>query len=200
MAVQVLNRSIRDEIYRRTLAAVKREIARTGGNPEEPMALIGQCLEFAWQGYCVIKEWPGAPRTIIQAGSAQWPRIPPELDDGVSPTHFSYQWEGDSAVTRLVRAGMVPIVRRPDGQVATSLPEMHVWLACPESRELIDFTTGQWPTACKVLLGQEWLAADPPAYLWTFGTRCPSGVHYRPERDAIATVVHLLHQQGRQYP
>src|SRR5262249_18402555 len=97
MPVQVLNRDIRDEIFRRTLAAVKREVARTGGNPEDPLSLIGSCLEFAWQGYLILKDWPGAPRTIIQAGSAQWPRIRPEMDDGVSPTHFAYEWDGDSA-------------------------------------------------------------------------------------------------------
>ena len=53
------------------------------------------------------------------------------------------------------------------GQIAASLPEMHVWLGCPETGEVIDFTTGFWPAACKVLLGQDWLAAEPPAFTST---------------------------------
>jgi hypothetical protein len=200
MPVQALNRSVRDEIYQRALAAVKREIARTGGSPEEPSSLIGHRLELAWQGYRVIKEWPGAPRTIIQAGPARWPRVPPELDDGVSPTRFADRWEGDPAVTRLARAGIVPAARRPDGHVAAGLPEMHVWLACPGSGEPTDFTTGPWTAACKAPLGREWLAAGPPAYLRAFGTRCPGGARYRPGRGAIATAIRFLRQQGRQCP
>ena len=99
MPVQPLNKADRDEIFRRTLEAVRQEVGEN---------VVGNCLEFAWQGYRVIKAWPGAPRTIIQAGSAQWPRVPPEMDDGESPTNFSYEWDPDSPVARLFRAGVYP--------------------------------------------------------------------------------------------
>lgn len=191
MPVQVLNKTIRDEIYRRTLAAVESEVGSV---------LACHCLEFAWQSYRIIKEWPGAPRTIIQAGSAQWPRIPPELDDGVSPTHFAYEWDPDSAIARLVQSGIMPLIRRGDGNVAGSLPEMHVWLGCPDTGEIIDFTTGLWPSACMATLGQEWLAPRPPDYFWHFGTRLPEGVRYIAARAAIETVIAILHRQDRQYP
>ncbi len=193
MPVQTLNKVIRGDIYRRTRAAVENALG-------DAIALIGHCLEFAWQGYRIIKETPGAPRTLIQAGSARWPRVPPELDDGVSATHFAYEWHPDSDVARLVRAGIIPVVRRANGHTAASLPELHVWLGCPETGEIIDFTTGLWPSACRATLGEQWLAPPPPEYLWTFGSRLPSGVSYIADRNAIETVVCILHLQGRHYP
>lgn len=196
MPVQVLNKSIRDQIYRLTLAAVQREI----GDPDDPTLLIGRCLDFAWEGYRIIKAWPGAPRTVIQAGSAQWPRVPAELDDGECPTHFAYEWDPGSDVARLVVAGIAPVVWRADGHAAPSLPEMHVWLGCPDTGEIIDFTTGLWPLACKATLGLDWLALPPPEYVWTFGNRLPEGVRYVASREAIDCVIAILYQQGRDYP
>ena len=200
MPVQPLNQTARDEIYRRTLAAVKGEIARVGGDPDDPAALLGQCLEFAWQGYLLIKGWPGAPRTVIQGGSAQWTRVPPEMDDGVSPTHFAYVWDPEAPLTRLARQGVLTALRRPDGQVAPSLPEMHVWLGCPDTNEVIDFTVGFWPAACKALTGLEWPAPLPPDYLWCLGPRRPRRVNYIPDGEAVAVAVNLLRRQGRDYP
>ena len=69
MPVQLLSKSIRDTIYQRVLDAVRAEL---GGEAR----LVGRCLEFAWQGYQILKPWPGAARTIIQAGSACWPSAP----------------------------------------------------------------------------------------------------------------------------
>lgn len=129
MPVQVLNKAVRDEIYARTLAAVRAEIAPDAA-PDDNTLLIGQCLEFAYHSYRTIRDWPGAPRTLIQAGSAQWPRVQPHLDDGVSPTHFAYEWDPQSAFARLVRSGTIPVARRADGHLALCLPEIHVWLAC----------------------------------------------------------------------
>lgn len=192
MPVQVLNRATRDEIHRRTLAAAR---AEAGDAP-----LIGRCLDLAWHGYRILKAWPGAPRTIIQAGSAQWPRVPPHLDDGVSPTHFAYEWDPDSQFAQLLRLGVFPLVQAADGHVAASLPEIHVWLACPDTQEIIDFTSGVWPAACEATLGLPWLADLPPDYLWTFGTKLPPNVNYRASRDAIDAVIAVLAAQDRPYP
>jgi hypothetical protein len=126
--------------------------------------------------------------------------MPPELDDGTSPTHFAYEWDPESPVARLARVGMSPVIRRGDGWVAASLPEMHVWLGCPRSGEVIDFTVGLWPAACLATIGAQWLAPPPPEYLWTFGAKLPAGVHYVRCRDAIDCVVAVLRAQGRQYP
>ena len=102
MPVQKLNQTTRDEIFQRTLAAVR----------AEQMHLAGNCLEFAWHGYRIIKSYAGAPRTIIQAGTAQWPRL--GADDGVSPTHFSYEWNPDAEPTRLFLSDAIPLVERTE--------------------------------------------------------------------------------------
>jgi hypothetical protein len=91
-------------------------------------------------------------------------------------------------------------VRRADGKVAFSLPEMHVWLGCPGTGELIDFSTGLWPAACKATTGLDWPAPAPPEYVWAFGDRLPAGASYAPCREAIDLVVLLLRRQGRDYP
>lgn len=196
MPVQALNGSTREAIYRRTLAAVMAEI----GDPDDPSQLIGRCLDIAWHGYRLIKDWPCAPRTILQAGSCQWPRVAPELDDGRSPTHFAYMWDGDSPIAHLVRSGIIPVIQRTDGHVAPSLPEVHVWLGCPETGEIIDFTTGLWPLACKATLGLDWPGTQPPPFFWNFGTRLPADVRYVASREAIECVVAILRQQGNRYP
>jgi hypothetical protein len=77
---------------------------------------------------------------------------------------------------------------------------MHVWLASPDSGEVIDFTTGLWPEACRETIGEQWLAERPPEYLWTFGSRLPAGVRYMPDRDAIDLVIAVLRLQDREYP
>lgn len=196
MPVQRLNRDTRDRIHRLTVAAVLAEL----GDPDDRTQLIGRCLDFAWHGYRVLKAWPGAPRTIIQAGSAQWPRVPPEMDDGVSPTHFAYHWDPQSEPARLARAGVHVASGRLGGFPALSLPEVHVWLGCPDTGELIDFTTSLWPLACMRTLGLGWPGPLPPEYFWDFGTRRPPGVNYLADRDAISLAVALLRRQGRTYP
>ncbi|MFO0824963.1 MAG: hypothetical protein U0792_17890 [Gemmataceae bacterium] len=188
MPVQRLNKTIRDEIFQRTLAAVR----------AEQLHLASNCLEFAWHGSQIIKEFAGASRTIIQAGSASWPRL--AIDDGVSPTHFSYEWNAADPNTRLFASGHIPVVSRTDGHLQASLPEMHVWLACPDSGEIIDFTTGLWPQACRETLGEAWNALLPPDYLWTFVSRLPDGVRYIPDRDAIDLAIAILRLQDREYP
>ena len=97
-------------------------------------------------------------------------------------------------------SGQIPLVPRADGHLQASLPEMHVWLACPESGEVIDFTTGTLPQACLSTIGEPWLAPTPPEYLWTFGTRLPAGVRYVPDRDAIDLAIAVLRLQNREYP
>jgi hypothetical protein len=193
MTARALDKAARDDIHRRVIAAVRQELG-------EQAQLAGHCLEIAWQGHHLIKSLPAAPRTIIQAGSASWPRVPPELDDGQGPTHFSYEWDKDSDAARLLRLGLALVVRRADGLVACSLPEVHVWLACPETQELIDFSAGLLPAACKAAIGLEWLAPAPPDYLWAACTALPDGVSYRPSREAIDCVLAILRQQGRRYP
>ena len=69
------------------------------------------CLYWAHYTVEVLKAL--GIRAIIQAGSASWPRLRPDQDDGVSPTHHSYVWEQDSVVTTARLA-------------ASQMPELHV--------------------------------------------------------------------------
>lgn len=177
-----------------TLAAVRAALGHSGDN-DDRAALAGRCLDFAWEGYRILRTWPGAPRTILQAGSAQWPRVPPAMDDGTSPTHFAYQWEPNRE-----RPGGDAVVGTRHDPLVLSLPEVHVWLGCPDTGEIIDFSTGLWPLSCELALGLPWPGPLPPDYFWNFGSRRPAGVNYLPDRDAIDLVVALLRLQGRRYP
>ncbi len=132
----------------------------------------GLCLYWAAFGVTEIRSW-GRP-AIIQAGTASWPRIRPEEDDGVMATHFSYVWTPGS---------------RPD-HAAGKLPEMHVWIALPDTLEVVDFTTSLWPDQCRKVTGMEWTAPDPPPWIWT--KRLPPGVVYTPDHDAIALARTLI--------
>jgi hypothetical protein len=54
MPVQKLNKTIRDAIFQQTRVAV---------STEQPH-LIGNCLEFAWHGYQIIKAFGGSPNLL----------------------------------------------------------------------------------------------------------------------------------------
>ena len=120
---------------------------------------------------------------MLQAGSAFWPRIRPEDDDGVVSTHFGYRWNGvdDPLTASFLAAGR--------------LPELHVWLAlsptfCPvvDGPVLIDPTTGDWPERAS-LADLEWTAAQPPEFLWATEAEYDAlaGVSYR--ADPVACEV-----------
>lgn len=120
-------------------------------------------------------------RALIQAGTLMWPRVLPEQDDGVSPTHFSYVWEPNSMTTRnLILAGM--------------LPEMHIWVGLPDSNEIVDLTTKFLPVQCQRLIKYDWPGIKPPDYLWTNAKELPEGVIYEPDIKAI--VLALRHLKG----
>jgi hypothetical protein len=73
-------------------------------------------------------------------------------------------------------------------------------LASIHASSSLSFTTGLWPEACRETLGLEWLGPHPPDYLWTFGSRLPTGVRYITDRAAIDLVTAVLHLQDRKYP
>lgn len=110
-------------------------------------------------------------RAVIQAGSASWPRVRPEQDDGVMATHFSYEWSPHEMPSRMMLA-------------KGGMPEMHVWVGLPETSEIVDMTTGLWPAQAKRIGGFDWLGDQPPKFFW--GSKLPKGVHYTPVSDAVA--------------
>lgn len=199
MTTQRFNKEERDRIFRRVRQDVILELTRTS-RPDgviDPAYLAASCLEWAWWGYQRLRELPGSPRVLIQAGSASWPRVAPHLDDGVSSTHFSYEWDTKSPLASLARLGIHVVMGQSIGY---ALPEMHCWLGLPETQEIIDFTTGLWPEACYYRIGEPWLADRPPEYLWVQGKHLPQSVRYHADPDAIDLAILVLARQGRQYP
>lgn len=189
MSVSSISPQDRDEIFRITRDKV---LAQHG-------TLVGRCLSFAWHGYQTIRSRQNAPRVAIQAGSASWPRIPKELDDGKVNTHLTYRFELDSFSTARFLFALLGITNEQhleNGDIP--LPEIHVWLGLPDTHEIIDFTTGTWPQACQEILGEAWLAPQPPEYFW--GSSLPNDVRYNPDWRATVMMIELLVSQGRAYP
>lgn len=113
------------------------------------------------------------------AGSATFEAVPPQLDDGVSPTHYSYVY---TPVSR-IRWMQVP------------LPEVHCWCVVTNGQdmELLDFTVSHLPRLSQSI-GLKWRAPLPPNYLWTNVTTIPRGWVYEMAEDATVVMRNLMQQ------
>ena len=118
-------------------------------------------------------------RLVPQAGSASWPRIRPEQDDGVCNTHFSYMWEADNLYTKMKLT-------------MGSLPEVHVWAADPQRQEIIDLTTGHIPHQCKELTGMDWPGDEPPDHFWCGWEGLTENTLYRADPLATNIISNLM--------
>lgn len=118
-------------------------------------------------------------RTMIQAGTCQWPMMLEEEDDGVGATHFSYAWDLREAVPYIAQG---------------KLPELHVWLAYRTKENpdgyIIDTTSGSWPERA-TQAGHSWTSLAPPDCLWAtadelaaLGEERGLGVNYQADMDA----------------
>lgn len=134
------------------------------------------CLYWSMHTVGVLKRH--SIRAVIQGGSASWPRMRRDQDDGVSPTHFSYVFEIDNPLT----------IKRI---MSNTMPEMHVWVGIPATSEIIDMTTGFWPQQCLALIGADWPGDKPPSYFWS--DRMPSGVVYTPDEKACELAQAFAH-------
>lgn len=129
---------------------------------------------------------PGQPRSkiLVQAGSASWPRIKPEDDDGAMNTHLSYVWEQETAF----HANLLL-------QRTKALPEIHCWNAIVTPGHdpiLLDFTIKYLPRICESLIGEKWTAATPPDFYWGTADELPPNVNYTPNQEAVKFVYGLL--------
>ncbi len=119
-------------------------------------------------------------RALIQAGSVYWPILPKAQDDGKRPTHFSYEWSP----------------WREESQAALKLgllPEIHVWVGLPDSKEIVDFSTKYFPQHAAVE-GLKWRTPPPPDFLWCGPDELPEGVIYRPKIDAIQFILKRIQE------
>ena len=125
----------------------------------------GSCLYWTLTGLGILHAL--GFRALLQAGSMSWPILPPDLDDGTQPTHFTYEWSP----------------WREESQAALQLgllPEIHLWIGLPDENELVDFSTRYLPqqAAKEHLL---WQTPPPPDFLWCGPGNLPAGVIYKPE-------------------
>lgn len=126
------------------------------------------CLFWAYETYKILKIC--GLNALIQAGSASWPMVSKELDDGISSTHFSYKFEDTPFNLKRMAHG--------------HLPEMHVWVGIVETKEIVDLTTKFWPQQAKEIGNHEWKNKLPPDYFWS--DKHDDDVQY--DVDGLATV------------
>lgn len=135
-----------------------------------------QCL---WWATFTVNTLNGAGIPAqIQAGSAYWPRLRPDQDDGVSNTHFGYEY--------------TPGPKNLHKIVAGHLPEIHCWAAIVKENVIIDVTTQYWPDNAKRLCGYDWPGVLPPSFVWCRADQLPDGVRYRPNLEAIKNARHAF--------
>jgi hypothetical protein len=89
------------------------------------------------------------------------------LDDGKSPTHYSY-------------------IYTPTPFWMT-LPELHAWVITSDGRtvQIIDLTTEHLPRLSNSM-GLQWRAPNPPKYLWCDIDKLPTGWVYTPDQHATS--------------
>jgi hypothetical protein len=115
-------------------------------------------------------------KVLISAGTFSIVRL--AVDDGISPTHFSYTFTPDRAAMEAVENDR--------------MPEMHCWVTIPETQEVVDLTTCYLKDQCKELTGLDWKAPDPPDYVWHHIDSLPCGIEYTPSREAVALVQYFF--------
>lgn len=140
----------------------------------------GTCMYWALTGGLIFQRH--GIRSLLQAGTMLWPAFE---EDGVNSTHFGYEWSPED----------------PASQAAFALgmfPEIHIWLALPDTQEIVDFSVKHLPKACKLdpTMSRVWTKPFPPEYLWATKDEMPDGVIYRPEIPAMNWMLSRLRKDG----
>lgn len=145
--------------------------------PEIEGATQGHCLIFN-AALCAVANKRGV-RLVLQAGTAFWPRVTPETDDGEEANRFGYEWSPDAPFSRArLAAGL--------------LPEIHVWAGDPETQEIADLTTGFFPQQCYDMLRVGWKAPRPPEWFWGTAHDLPDLASYVPNLEATLFAADVL--------
>jgi hypothetical protein len=166
----ITNKETKDSIAKQTI-----ELAERLWKEEMNAVEGGKCVFYSAAALLVFKRL--GVNVALQAGSMSWPVIHLEEDDGVKATHFSYMWEGLTAKNLNILASGL-------------LPEMHVWVALPDAKSVVDFTTGELKKHAEKV-GVNWSGPEPLEYFWD--THTPRGVVYTPDRVAIQVAAQLIH-------
>lgn len=89
---------------------------------------------------------------LLMAGTMLWRIVPKEQDDGITATHFGFEWSPTHPFSvAMINQGL--------------LPEVHIWCAVKETYDLVDFSTGDLPEV-GAKHGHVWRTERPPRYLF----------------------------------
>lgn len=151
----------------RSVAESVRRLASAYSTQQEHACVILSAL-----GAQVIRRRFGV-RAVFQAGSAFWQfrKVPP-------PDIDSYGYEYDESQP-------LSAARLREGKI----PELHCWIALPDTGEFIDFTTGALPGLVRESTGFEWALPAPPDFYWGRPEAMPGGWFYTASMQAISRVM-----------
>lgn len=136
------------------------------------------CFYLAVFTHGHLKEMGKFGRCLISAGTFRIPRINLADDDGVVATHFGYTFTPDEAAMEALKA--------------ERMPEIHCWVQLPDQQEIVDLSTCYAKKQCKSLTGLDWLAPDPPDYVWHHPHELPAGIEYHPTPEAVAVARYFI--------
>lgn len=142
----------------------------------------GCCLPYSVIGVEVLKGM--GVRAVVQAGTACFRIVDHKDDNGVKNTYLSYLWSPDSELSRMALDN-------------DEMPEMHVWIAIPDSNEVIDFTTRHIKRLCD--RGDRFINLEWPEYVWfdadsigdVMKEHGPNSIVLRPYEEAIALAMFM---------
>ena len=140
----------------------------------ESFMASGACLYWTQAAMTALSK--RGRRACLQAGSLHWRIVPESEDDGVSPTHFAYEWSPRSQISSSAIA-------------RCQLPEVHIWAGLPDTNEIVDFSTGYLKKIAEDSLGLKWRTADPPQFV--FG-KPPDDAIYHPNRESTLFVFNFI--------
>lgn len=166
-----MNDQEKDAIYWRVHEAVLNDSGR------EKMLTGRACLNWMVHGAIALGAF--GIRSIAQAGTAHFRFLPAHLDDGVCDTHHGFEWSPYTPQS---------MAKIAEGQ----LPEIHCWLAIPETREIVDFSTGYIHHGCP----HPWQADPLSRYLWRREGDSHPGCVYRPHPEAILFLLNFMRKKA----
>lgn len=163
-----LDRQFKDSIIERARYEVKEVF------PGKPLGRM--CLPLSLAIGSILEEQ--GIDTNLFAGTAMFPVVPPNEDDGNQATHHSFVFDPDIAELQ---------------SLFGNFPEMHVWIVC--RGEVIDATCG---AQTRHGIKQGIKVENPiklPDYLW--GDPCDYGISYVPHPAGKRMAFKIAHQMRR---
>jgi hypothetical protein len=124
---------------------------------------------------CKVLRSAGYPAQL-QAGTAYWPCMNREQDDGIS-NQFGYKY--------------TPGIKNAMMFAQGRLPEIHAWAAMVPTQEIVDPTPAYWPSLAE-RLHVGWPGTAPRPYFWGKASDLPDGVTYLADAEAISLAYAFL--------